>query len=295
MIHERLVLDEWVKRFPLDRMNEDSDLARFLTGPLPVAYIEQARSEVVKAGGDLGRAVPVDLCVWKLGDTRQRDVTKIGGVPYWPATEPWPTSGDGEPFTFIAQFCFADSKDILPRLPGDILCVLAAASDYQVIELRWFKLGVGALTPVEQVPAPRWTIHPCHAVLHRTAEHPEAKSELFERYPYPFSLWARKFTDGSKMGGLWQLRGELPNPAAIEDAKVRASVEESWKRVRRREKTFICQLGSVQPTKRQPFIDVEKREHLVRSHAENFLMIADVGGYDFFYEGEQTDAEWWSG
>ena len=295
MIHERFELDEWVKRFPLGGMNKNLDFADTLTGPLPVAYLEQARSAAKGAGVDLGRAVPVDLCVWKLGDTRRREVTKIGGVPYWPAAEPWPVTRGDEPYTFVAQFCFADSRDIVPRLPGDVLSVLAAESDYQRLELRWFKLSAGDLLPAAKVPAPRWTIHPCHAVLHRTVEYPDAGYEPFEKHPHPLGLWARVFTSGSKIGGVWKLRGELPRPVDIEDAELRASIEKAWERVGRREKTFICQLGSVQATDRHPFLDVEKREDLARSHAERFLMIADVGGYDFFHDGEATDAGWWSG
>ena len=296
-IHERFDLDDWSKRFPLSGLVQDSDVATALTGPLPVAYIEQARAEVVRAGADLGKPVPADLCVWRVGDTRRRAVTKIGGVPYWPAAEPWPTTVDDEPYTFVAQFCFADSRDLLPRLPGDILSVLASDTDYQLLELRWFELGEGEahLLPAGRVPAPRWPIQPCHAVLHRTAEYPEARYELFQKYPYPLGLWARRLIDGSKIGGEWVSRGELPNPADIDDAKYRKDIEEAWRRVRQREQTFICQLGSVQATERQPFLNVETRADLQRSHAKDFLMIADVGGYDFFHDGRATDQDMWSG
>ena len=295
MIHERFNLDKWVTAFPLARLDKGTDVATALTGPLPVAYVEQIRAAVRKAGGDLGKPVPVDLCVWKVGDTKRREATKIGGLPYWPASEPWPNLGQRQPYTFVAQFCFADSKDILAKLPGDILSVLAGGPDYQDLELRWFKLGEAELLPADKIPAPQWAIHPCHAALHRTAEYPEADYELFEKYPYPMRLWAKKFKDGSKIGGAWELRGELPDAADIDDAKLRQRIQRAWERVRQQEKTYFCQLGSVQATQRQPFINADHDEELVRSHAEKFLMIADVGGYDFFYDGKATSQSWWSG
>lgn len=295
MIHERFDIDQWVNAFPLRRINETTDISTGLTGPLPIAYVEQIRSKVKKIGGDLGKPVPVDLCVWKAGDAKRREATKIGGVPYWPASEAWPTFARREPYTFVAQFCFADSKDILPKLPGDILSILAVEPDYADFELRWFNLSNQELLPASKVPAPLWAIRPCHAFLYRTAEYPLAHSELFENYPYPLSLWARKFTGGSKIGGLWELRGELPDPADFEDVKLRRAIEKSLEDVRRQERSFICQLGSIQSTKRQPFINVESSEDLPRSRVKKFLMIGDVGGCDFFYYRKGTGYSWWSG
>jgi len=104
MLHERFELDKWISEFPLEDYRS-SDVATALVGPIPVACVEQIRSRVRGGGGDLGKAVPVDLCVWKFGDSVRRDVTKIGGVPYWPADEPWPTIDGGKYLTFVAQLC----------------------------------------------------------------------------------------------------------------------------------------------------------------------------------------------
>jgi hypothetical protein len=43
MIPERFDLGTWVKRFPLAGLDQDTDVAATLTGPLPVAYVEQIR------------------------------------------------------------------------------------------------------------------------------------------------------------------------------------------------------------------------------------------------------------
>src|SRR5271165_3488073 len=158
MFHERFDLQRWVQRFPLTRMKKDQDILRTLTGPLPISYVEQIRSEVKKTGGKLGTLKPVDLCVWQLGDSKVREATKIGGLPYWPAGERWPNTNRRKPYTFVAQFCFADSTEIVPKLPGDVLSVLAADSDYHDIELRWFKLGIRKLLTADKLPTPQWTI-----------------------------------------------------------------------------------------------------------------------------------------
>ncbi len=89
MIHERLDLDKWSKHFRA-KYKYEYRCRHGTNGPLPIAYVEQIRAELKKRGGDLGEAIPVDLCIWNVGDTLKREVTKIGGVPYWPANEPWP-------------------------------------------------------------------------------------------------------------------------------------------------------------------------------------------------------------
>ena len=86
VIHERLDLDRWISAYPLSGMDRHTDLCSSITGPLPVAYLEQIRTSVKEAGGDLGRAVPVDLCVWNFGEAPRREMTKIGGIS--PCTMP---------------------------------------------------------------------------------------------------------------------------------------------------------------------------------------------------------------
>src|SRR5207245_7832991 len=119
--------------------------------------------------------------------------------------------------------------------------------------------------------APQWAIQPCHAQLHRTAEYPQADYKLFQDYPYPLSGWVRRFRDGTKIGGSWELRGELPNPADIEDAWLRRKLPEAWDAERVWKKAFICTLGSIQATRRQPFANVEKCDDVAERHAPPLL------------------------
>ena len=70
--------------------------------------------------GRRGRASPTDLCVWGLGEAPRREMTKVGGVPYLRRDVPWPKSGR-KPWTFFFQINFADSRDLVDDLPGDVL------------------------------------------------------------------------------------------------------------------------------------------------------------------------------
>jgi uncharacterized protein YwqG len=66
---------------------------------------------------------PVDVFVWGEGEPEKPYLTKIGGVPYLPKTWAWLRDDtSGEPYIFLAQFCFVDSKDVLPiPVPCDVL------------------------------------------------------------------------------------------------------------------------------------------------------------------------------
>jgi hypothetical protein len=294
MIHERYDLDKWVREFPLSRLKSYS-FGATITGPGEMALVEQIRDEVRASGADLGPPVPVDVCIWNLGDSPRRDVTKIGGAPFWPAAEPWP-EGD-RPYTFVAQFCFADSYDIVPDLPGDILVLLAEEDNYLSWSFRWFDLGERDLLEPTDLPEAGWKIHPCHAALHRTAEYPEADYELFESYPFPLNLWAHLVRDASKIGGYWYLRGDLADP---EDEDVpswmKKELVKAWKKVRRQEKEFLCQLSSIYLSPMRPFLNVSSRAVKKQLRGEDKpLCIHDVGGVDLFFNGKKVYEDIWSG
>lgn len=71
---------------------------------------------------DSHASVPTDVFVWGEGEPPKPHLTKIGGLPYLPKDESWPSDAEGQPYVFVAQFCFADSKDIVSTsLPGDVL------------------------------------------------------------------------------------------------------------------------------------------------------------------------------
>lgn len=90
-----------------------------IVGPHDLHIFEQRRRErIVRSAA----AIPADYFVFASGEAPHRAMTKLGGVPFLPASMPWPrrsgTVGD-----FYAQLSFVDSKDLLPSLPGDVLLV----------------------------------------------------------------------------------------------------------------------------------------------------------------------------
>src|SRR6266550_2263549 len=151
MVHDKLDIDRWIREFPLkalrteargfviarrDRLpgeyKTDRDFnahiqlmnpkAEAIVGPRSIAVLEQLRQE--RLGGRCGgRRDDTDVVVWARGEPANRAATKVGGLPYWRESRPWPVSSENEPLEFIAQICFADSGDILGSLPDDMLLV----------------------------------------------------------------------------------------------------------------------------------------------------------------------------
>ena len=144
MLHPRFCLDEWLVKFPLTpRYAAPTYNAEIITSPLHICHNEQLR-RIVKPLIDWGPEVPVDVFVWASGEPPEPYLTKIGGVPYRPADLDWPVNQYGRPLQFLAQFCFADSKDLVGDLPGDVLLAFVEDGDYEFESLHceWQQLGI---------------------------------------------------------------------------------------------------------------------------------------------------------
>lgn len=116
---------------------------------------------------DAGRRVPVDIFAFGKGEPHERYMTKVNGLPYRPADRPWPYDRDGRPLTFLAQFCFVDSRDHLGALPGDVLLVfvrtvrtlfsseaapmIIEGEDPNCLVFEWSKLGCQRLISADDV------------------------------------------------------------------------------------------------------------------------------------------------
>lgn len=129
-------------------------LANTIRGPLPA----QPRSRIVGPHDlhvlhELRRRhsltgpnpIQADYFVWATGEPPHRATTKLGGVPYLPATMPWPER-EGTTADFCAQLNFADSLDLVPELPGDVLLVFRfhdldhSSWDRALYDFRWVTL-----------------------------------------------------------------------------------------------------------------------------------------------------------
>jgi Domain of unknown function (DUF1963) len=138
MIHDRLDIDHWKSVFSLARLREAARQqgkrmempGDTVTGPYEIAVLEQLRESSYANLPDIER-VPTDVFIWSRGEPPHREVTKVGGLPYREAGKPWPMAPSGTPMNFVAQFCFADSCDIVPNaLPGDILLFFAEGDEW---------------------------------------------------------------------------------------------------------------------------------------------------------------------
>jgi hypothetical protein len=192
-------------------------------------------------------AVAADIFVLGRGEPARREATKLGGLPYWPRKRAWPTDAEGEIMTFIAQFCFADSRDIVGRLPGDVLLLFAAREDLDsdlepgLLHFEWMRLGETHLVQASDLPPSPWPwpITPYYGAIYRSRDYPGAEGH-FSQYNAPERL---AILAGTKIGG-------VPRWVQIEEG------------IRDR---FLCSLASVHAVTDRPYPYVNDPTPLARS------------------------------
>lgn len=183
----RFNLDDWLPRFPLAERSGHYR-AEIITSPWHLCQNENLRRGM-QDQYDWGPAVPMDVFVMAEGEPPDRHVTKIGGLPYWPADVDWPTRPDGTPLMFLGQINFCDSKDLTGDLPGDILLIFAdRVYTPEVLGLEWQNLGLSRLIQAGDVPAPPSAYDPQVDFLQRELikkckEMASGNPELFKGLP----------------------------------------------------------------------------------------------------------------
>jgi len=271
-IHERLDLARWIKEFPLSRLRREArdhvmrrrqelpeeypdDKAvekhiqvmspswQIVVGPADVAVNEQLREEAVASGKRPAFRRPTDVVVWAKGEPSNRSVTKVGGLPYRPAVALWPKDATGTPLRFVAQLCFADSRVLVPQLPGDILLVFgdddALLGEPERLLFEWWPIASEAL--LVEMPFVDAPFAPFYAVLHRTED------------------WDDAVFEGTKIGGVPNYIQEEPDVSG----------------------TFLGAIGSISvPTDTpHPFVNVAEPRGW---SDENDLIIGDMGSLYLF-------------
>jgi len=151
--------------------------------------------------------------------------TQIGGLPYWPKETPWPTKDDGKPMMFLCQLRVAESADILPAMPGDLLQIFVDGDAFfraePSMQTRFVWRGLnsieGKLVDESDIPESGDEFLTAYGARHRTQDFPspeaqEIMKEVLSKAPnigyYPESIAARLFriTGGLKVGGASSLR-----------------------------------------------------------------------------------------
>jgi hypothetical protein len=235
-----------------------------ITSPHDIAVIEQLREEAL-VGRPSPKRVSMDVFVFGLGEPVRREVTKVGGLPYWPAERKWPRTRDGRPRTFLAQFCFADSRDIVGDLPAEVLVIFDdeevsgghGEEDAFGLSFEWMNLGQSNLVSAEDIPQRNHKITPCYGTRHRTWDY-LGTGDLFQRYHAP---WQIDMVEGTKIGGMprW-----IQHPERLPGR-------------------FLCALGSIQPVWQRPFPYVNVAEPL-DPYDEETLMWGDAGSLYLFID-----------
>lgn len=123
-----------------------------IVGPYDVCALMHLR-QLLQSYVTLGAATDADVFVLGSGVSLRRECTKIGGLPYWPRSRPWPTSELGIPQPFLAQFNFGESKDICGAVPSDVLLLFARPDLRGGVNIEWGgAANAQDLVRVDEVP-----------------------------------------------------------------------------------------------------------------------------------------------
>jgi hypothetical protein len=184
---------------------------------------------------------PVDVLVWGIGEPERRDVTKTGGIPYRPASMPWPREVDGRPIDFLAQIRFTESVDHVHPTPSDVLLIFSninapgAGECTYDFYFEWHPLGLRDLVQAHQVPiVERIFTHfdfergfaneqrrmritdgfvPCYGVRHRT-------TEIFDPRVIAHVERILKAAHPGKEDRQWQRHRNIPYICQVESTKI---------------------------------------------------------------------------
>jgi hypothetical protein len=246
-------INDWLGTFPLESYDADALMSGH--GPADICYTEQIRRLAAKQG-NLGRPVPVDVFVLAYGEPERRDITKIGGLPYRPADKPWPVSVEsGKEMTFIAQFRFTESKDIVGPVPDDILlCFFDETAVYDSESFpgppvfEWYPLGMENLISSEQLPTPQFAFPTCYGVRHRTVDYVDERAFELVRsiVPPEFLKHCNEEADVREtvlydcILGMFKIGG-----ATVWDAPETWRLEQEVKKARDMPKNVLCSLSEI--------------------------------------------------
>jgi len=187
-----------------------------VTDAAQLAVMEQLRREA-GASRPFGREVPTDVFVFWPGEPQSRAITKIGGLPYWPACRPWPHTTEGDTLGFIAQVSFSESSDIVGPLPGDLLLIFGRIEMFiedirlddpefywrswnepDQFHFEWVRFSDTPLVTACEHPLNSRALYPYWAQCWRTVDYPDANG-AFSSYNCEDEL---RIIHGTKIGGV---------------------------------------------------------------------------------------------
>lgn len=269
-----------------------------VAGPRDLAMVLQARAALEEAEpfAELGTPTPADIVLWSLGEPDDRAVTKVGGLPYMPCDMRWPLDGDGQPMKFLAQFCFADSTDLVgDDLPGDILLLFVAGDgdswlDYtrnpsETYCTEWVTIDPShRLVSRGECGADNRNWRACYGNLVRLDER-SVGQQLYEawvaqgghrdgpdRASYIHFFWLDTL-HATKIGGL---ETRIQEPLGVPGRR-------------------LCSLAHISPSMTRPWSFVNFETTLDRERIRSmqrdakFFSVFDLGAYSIHYDPETSD------
>jgi hypothetical protein len=224
--------------------------------------------------------VPCDLFLWGTGTPPDQRLTRVGGTPWLPRSVPWPTI-DGAVLSFLCQFDFRDSRDLVGDLPGDLLLIFVMdersmiSGDGQKMAVQWVSADEDDILSAAEVPEPTHPFdHVCTwGVRYRTADYPSCW-ELDDEFD--------ELTEDVE----WEELGKLP---VLWGSKIGGVPYHSQMRIEEASPDFLCQLVSVTPAigtswpwadREDPFPDGVSQDRAFAARSK--LLIGDLGEMSFY-------------
>ena len=219
-VHPQVDFEHWATLFPIETFQKTSGPRQFettkpgdpldlwkprgeiITSPAHLCHIELVRKQYAQTK-DLGPTVPVDIFLWSTAPPEKPFLTKLGGIPHRESSKPWPTDASNKPYTFVGQFCFTDSRDLVSdKIPGDVMLIFFkdAKSVYapDEIHIEWSSLELDAPVTADECPAPAFVVPQLSGHIYRTNEYPES-GDVFEQAGH-YQYWLFPTTQATKIG-----------------------------------------------------------------------------------------------
>jgi hypothetical protein len=150
-----------------------------INGPRDACLLVRIR-EFLSGIMPLGPPSPTDIFLLATGRGDLRRGCGIGGMPYMRRGRPWPESQSGRPLPFVAQFDFADSRDIVGDLPGELLLLFGRPGSSESLVIRWeTALPRDQLVQIDDIPI-QPEISQFRGVRWRTSSYPQCDDREYD-------------------------------------------------------------------------------------------------------------------
>jgi hypothetical protein len=195
--HPQFNVADWISVFPYDSLFRNDFPKHFDTTPADSPLdLRKPSGTIISTPKDLVQTIQIrevvskkhklletsksDVFVWGAGAGPKPYLTKIGGIPYRPRELPWPNK-KGQPYQFVFQIYFGDSKDIIKEpVPGDVMVVFGNGEDFwggkqDDILIEWHKVDEKVtLFESKDVPKPSFYIPELYGCICRIPEYAQS-------------------------------------------------------------------------------------------------------------------------